>query len=207
MNYKKIGDMKINGFLIYELFNYFVSLTKHKHLCHVFCVSSDSLFIEKVYSEAMLEDRVDYILVEDFDKETALKFMDFLSEEILNKKLPDNEKELIHSYVGGKPVDIIYIINELRNKELLNILNFMLKEETQKLKYFLEDVKAEDEELYKKVVDALKIFKENYEVEDTKIPKKIREFLVKRNILFLNPIEGTLKPQSFLVWNAIKEIL
>ena len=142
---QKIGDMKINGFLIYELFNYFVSLTKHKHLCHVFCISSDSLFIERVYNEAMLEDRVDYILVDDFDKETAIKFMDFLSKEILNKKLPDNEKELIHSYVGGKPVDIIYIINELRNKELLNILNFMLKEETQKLKYFLEDVKEVDE--------------------------------------------------------------
>jgi len=204
---QKIGDMKINGFLIYELFNYFVDLTKELHLCHVFCISSDSLFIERVYNEAMLEDRASYILVDDFDKETAIKFMDFLSEEILNKKLSDNEKELIYSYVGGKPVDIIYIINELRNKELMNILNFMLKEETQKLKYFLEDVKEEDEELYKKVVDALKIFKENYEVEDIKIPKKIREFLVKRNILFLNPIEGTLKPQSFLVWNAIKEIL
>jgi len=204
---QKIGDMKINGFLIYELFNYFVSLTKHKHLCHVFCISSDSLFIEKVYNEAMLYGRCKYILVDDFDKETAIKFMDFLSEEILNKKLPNNEKELIYSYVGGKPVDIIYIINELRNKELMNILNSMLKEETQKLKYFLEDVKEEDEELYKKVVDALKIFKENYEVEDIKIPKKLREFLVKRNILFLNPIEGTLKPQSFLIWNAIKEIL
>jgi len=204
---QKIGDMKINGFLIYELFNYFVSLTKHKHLCHVFCLSSDSLFIERVYNEAMLYGRCKYILVDDFDRETALKFMDFLSEEILNKKLPNNEKELIYSYVGGKPVDIIYIINELRNKELMNILNFMLKEETQKLKYFLEDVKEEDEELYKKVVDALKIFKENYEIEDITIPKKIREFLVKRNILFLNPIEGTLKPQSFLIWNAIKEIL
>jgi AAA+ ATPase superfamily predicted ATPase len=33
---QKIGDLKLNGFLIYELFNYFVSLTKHKHLYHVF---------------------------------------------------------------------------------------------------------------------------------------------------------------------------
>ncbi|MEO2117583.1 MAG: ATP-binding protein, partial [Methanocaldococcus sp.] len=204
---QKIGDLKINGFLIYELFNYFVSLTKHKHLCHVFCISSDSLFIEKVYNEAMLDGRCRYILVDDFDKETALKFMDFLVEKILNKKLSDEEKELIYSYVGGKPVDIIYIINELRHKKLMNILNFMLKDATQKLKYFLEDVKEEDEELYKKVVDALKIFKENYEVEDITIPKKLREFLVKRNILFLNPIEGTLKPQSFLVWNAIKKLL
>ena len=59
---QKIGDMKINGFLIYELFNYFVSLTKHKHLCHVLCLSSDSLFIERVYNEAMLYGRAKYFL-------------------------------------------------------------------------------------------------------------------------------------------------
>jgi len=202
-----IDDLKINGFLIYKLFNFFVHLTKEIHVCHVFCLSSDSLFIEQVYNEAMLEDRADYILVDDFDKENALKFMDFLSEEILNKKLSDDEKELIYSYVGGKPVLIIKVIDKMRYKSLDMILNFMLKDAIQKLKYFLEDIKEKDEKLYNKIVDALNIFKENYEVEDITIPKKIREFLVKRNILFLNPIEGTLKPQSYLVWNAIKRLL
>ncbi|EHP88525.1 ATP-binding protein [Methanotorris formicicus] len=204
---QKIGDMKINGFLIYELFNYFINLTKELHLCHVFCLSSDSLFIEQVYNEAMLDGRAKYLLVDDFNKETALKFIDFLSEEILNKKLSDNEKELIYSYVGGKPIDIIYIIQKLKNKDLKEILDEMLRDEIQKLKYFLEDVKEENEEFYNKVVDALKIFKETYEVEDIRIPKKVREFLVKKNILFLNPQKGTLKSQSYLVWNAIKKVI
>jgi AAA+ ATPase superfamily predicted ATPase len=204
---QKIGDMKINGFLIYELFNYFVSLTKHKHVCHVFCLSSDSLFIERVYNEAMLEGRCSYILVDDFDKETSLKFMDFLAKEVLNKELSEDDKELIYSYVGGKPIDIIYVIRESNYKNIDYILEYMLKNEIQKLKYFLEDVEEEDKELYKKVVDALRLFKDNYEVEDTVINKKIREFLVKRNILFLDPINGILKPQSFLVWNAIKKLL
>ncbi|ACV24350.1 ATP-binding protein [Methanocaldococcus fervens] len=204
---QKIGDLKLNGFLIYELFNYFVSLTKHKHLCHVFCLSSDSLFIERVYSEAMLYGRCKYILVDDFDKETAIKFMDFLSEEILNKKLSDNEKELIYSYVGGKPKDIKYVVEESSIRNLKEVLKEMLRDEIQKLKYFLEDVEEEDKELYNKVVDALRLFKEAYEVEDIKIPKKIREFLVKKNVLFLNPQKGILKPQSYLVWNAIKGLL
>ena len=204
---QKIGDMKINGFLIYELFNYFISLTKHKHLCHVFCTSSDSLFIEKVYNEAMLDGRVDYILVDDFDKETALKFMDFLAKEILNKNLSNEEKEKIYSYVGGKPASIYKVIDKMRYKDLEDILNFMLKEEISKLKYFLEDVKEDNEEFYKEVVNYLSLFKENYIIEDIKIPKKIREFLIKKNILFLNPIDGNLKPQSYLVWNAIKRVL
>ncbi len=214
---QKIGDMKINGFLIYELFNYFVSLTKHKHLCHVFCISSDSLFIERVYNEAMLEDRVDYILVDDFDKETAIKFMDFLSEELLNKKLSDDEKELIYSYVGGKPIDIIYVIDKLKNKDLKEILETLLMDEQQKLKYFLREldyikpkVKIGDEviEIKKEdIINALKLFKDNYEISDNNISEPVYIYLVKRNILFLNLIEGTLKPQSFLVWNAIKKII
>ncbi|XRP97086.1 ATP-binding protein [Methanocaldococcus sp. 16A] len=201
-----IGDLKINGFLIYKLFNFFVRLTKELHVAYVFCLSSDSLFIERVYNEAMLEGRAKYVLVDDFSKDKALKFMDFLAKEN-NINLTNEDKELIYSYVGGKAKDIKYVVEERKFKELKEILDLMLKEEIQKLKYFLEDVKEEDEELYKKVVDNLSLFKKEYKIEDIKIPKKIREFLIKRNILFLNPIEGSLKPQSFLVWNAIKEIL
>ncbi len=212
-----IGDLKINGFLIYKLFNFFVRLTKELHACHVFCLSSDSLFIERVYNEAMLEDRADYILVDDFDKETALKFIDFLAEEILNKKLSDEDKELIHSYVGGKPILIIKVINKLRYEGLGEILNFMLKDAMQKLDMFLDmlnyskpkvdigskviEVKRED------IIEALKLFKENYEIDKKKIPMPVYIYLVKKNILFLNPIEGTLRPQSFLIWNAIKKLL
>ena len=205
---QRLKGLKSNGELIDDLFNFFVRLTKELHITHCFCLSSDSLFIEYVYDRAELRGRADYILVDDFDKETALKFMDFLSEDILGRKLSEDEKELIYSYVGGKPKDVYDVIIKLKlGKELKDILEFMLKEEIQKLKYFLEDVKEDDEELYNKIVDALKIFKENYEIQDIKIPKNIREFLVKKNILFLNPIEGTLKPQSFLVWNAIKKLL
>ncbi|WP_456419298.1 ATP-binding protein, partial [Methanocaldococcus infernus] len=204
---QKIGDLKINGFLIYELFNYFISLTKELHLSYVFCLSSDSLFIEKVYNEAMLNGRAKYLLVDDFDKETALKFMDFLAESILDKKLTEEEKELIYSYVGGKPKDIVYVIKSLKTDDLEEILDYLLSDAKQKLKYFLEDVKEENETLYKEILDALKVFKNSYEVEDITINKKVRELLVKRNILFLDPIKGILKPQSFLVWRAIKVML
>ncbi|ACX72177.1 ATPase [Methanocaldococcus vulcanius M7] len=126
-----IRDVVLNGqkYLLKELFQFLVSLTKEQHLCHVFCLSSDSLFIEYVYNAGELEDRADYILVDDFDKETALKFMDFLAEEILGKKLSDEDKEIIYSYVGGKPILIINVMGKLKHKNLKEILDLMLKEE------------------------------------------------------------------------------
>ena len=57
------------------------------------------------------------------------------------------------------------------------------------------------------VIEALRLFKDSYEVSGGDIPKAIYVYLVKRNILFLDPINGILKPQSFLVWNAIKRLL
>jgi len=156
-------------------------------------------------------------LVDDFDKETALKFMDFLSEEILNKKLPNNEKELIYYYVGGKPKDIKYVVEESTFKDLREVLDFMLNDEISKLDMFLEvldyskpRVEVDDEiiEIKKEdIIKALKLFKESYEVNKKDISLPVYVYLVKKNILFLNPQKGILKPQSYLVWNAIKGLL
>jgi len=32
-------------------------------------------------------------------------------------------------------------------------------------------------------------------------------YLIQNNILFLEPIKGILKPQSKLIWNAIKKVV
>jgi AAA+ ATPase superfamily predicted ATPase len=213
-----IGDLKINGFLIYKLFNFFVRLTKELHLCHVFCLSSDSLFIERVYNEAILKNRVSYLLIDDFDRETALNFMDFLAENILNKKLSDEDKDLIYSYVGGKPILIETVIDRLRYEDnLKDILDSMLNDEISELDMFLDrlnyskpkiEIGNENIEIKKEdIIEALKLFKNKYEIPKKGIPTPIYFYLVKENILFLNPQKRVLKPQSYLTWNAIKRIL
>jgi len=205
-----IREITLNGnrLLLWSLFQFLVALTKVQHLCHVFCLSSDSLFIEYIYGKAELKGRVDYILVDDFDKETALKFMDFLAKE-KNINLTNEDKELIYSYVGGKAKDIYDVIVKLKAvKDLKYILETKLREELNHLEELLENVEEDYEGInYDDVLKALKLFKDNYELPKSKIKRKIRIFLVKENILFLNPQKGILKPQSFLIWNAIKRLL
>ena len=49
-----LKDISLNGNrpLLKSFFQFLVALTKVEHLAHVFCVSSDSLFIEYVYSRS-----------------------------------------------------------------------------------------------------------------------------------------------------------
>ena len=206
-----LKDISLNGNrpLLKSFFQFLVALTKVEHLAHVFCVSSDSLFIEHVYSATDLEGRARYILVDDFEKKEALEFIDFLVKELLKGKIVLNskEKEKIYELVGGKPVYLISIINDLKIKSLDETLNYLLQDEKQKIKYFLEDVEERDMELYKKVINVFKLFQDKEKIPDSLVKKSLKEFLVSKNILFLDPIKGILKPQSRLTYHAINVAL
>ncbi|CAB3287630.1 protein of unknown function [Methanocaldococcus lauensis] len=54
---QKLKNIYFNGndngkSLLNELFNLFVHLTKVRHLCHVICLTSDTLFIEEIYQNS-----------------------------------------------------------------------------------------------------------------------------------------------------------
>ena len=195
---QKIGDVKVNGSLIYELFNFFIDLTKEKHLAHVFAVTSDSLFIEHVYSEAMLDGRSEYLLVDDFDYETTSMF---LSKYGIN----DEEREMAWEYCGGKPVHLIRLINtKLSGGDVVKKAERMLEEEVSRIIFML----ARNKEKRSDIVDMLSIFASDEEVKYAdSINLDIMSFLVAQNILFLDPVTRTIKPQSRLNLSAIREVM
>ncbi|WP_366863793.1 ATP-binding protein [Methanocaldococcus sp.] len=122
---QKISHLKYPKPLISSFFKFLTYITEFQ-LTHVFCMTSDVLFMEDVAFH-ILSNEVNYILVDDFDKETTLKFMDFFSKEKLNRTLTNEEKELIYSYVGGNPMDIIWVIDNMRIHDLKESLDKFLK--------------------------------------------------------------------------------
>ena len=77
-----------------------------------------------------------------------------------------------------------------------------------KLRDFLEAVsegEAGDIEI-KEVKEALQKVKEG-KIRCEEIPRKVRLFLIQENILFHNPVEGTVRIQSRLLERAVQEIL
>jgi AAA+ ATPase superfamily predicted ATPase len=195
---QKIRDVNVNGPLIYELFNFFIDLTKELHLAHVFVATSDSLFIEEVYNEAMLEGRSDYLLVDDFDYETTSMFLD-------NYGLNDEEQEMAWEYCGGKPGYLVKLINtKLSSSDIAKKAETMLEEEISRLIFLL----ARNKERKSDIVDVLAIFASVEAVKYTdSMDIDLLSLLVKQNILLLDPVERTIKPQSMLNLLAIRALM
>ena len=186
--------------LLARLFNFLVRMTKETHLCHCLCATSDCLFIEQIYASARLEGRADYILVDDLDKDEAY---------VLYEHFGFEDKELVWDYIGGKVGDMVRLY-EKRKRESSEeeALGSMLREEADRLDDLLERVEeGEFEVRVDEVKQALELFKEEYEVPKRAIPRYIRGFLVSENILFYNPLTGTVKPQGRLIWHAIREVV
>ena len=186
--------------VISGLFNFLIGITKEKHLCHCLCATSDCLFVDLVYNNARLEGRAKYLLVDDLEKGTAFRMYEEFGFE---------DKELVWEYIGGKIGDIVSLFEEKkRGYSEGEALKRMFKDQVARLKDFLEAV-AEGERgnvNIKEVKEALRKIKEE-EIRFDEIPRKIRQFLIQENILFYNPLEGMVRPQSRLLWRAIREVM
>ena len=193
-----IGDLKVDDLLIYKLFNFFVRLTKELHLAHVFVATSDSLFMEDVYSEAMLEGRCRYLLVDDFDRETTSAFLKMHG-------FTDDENAIAAEYCGGKPGYLVELANtKLGGGDITKKADMMLEEEISRLIFML----ARNKETKSDIIDLLTIFASVEEVKySDSMDIDLLNFLVKQNILFLDPINRTIKPQSRLNLLAIREVI
>ena len=194
---QKIGDVKVNDYLIYELFNLFVRLTKELHCCYVFTITSDSLFIERVFNEAMLQGRCDYMFVDDFDYSTTVGFLKRYG-------FDDEEIEITWNYFGGKP---IYLVKAIKNRHRLKeFCEESLEDRTSFILYRLRGLEEEDGELFQRVLSLFEIFLESETTKCDKISKEV-VWSVKSNILFLDPRKRLLRPQSKLDLLAVRNVL
>ncbi len=196
-----VGDLKIDGLLMYKLFNFFIRLTKELHLCHIFAATSDSLFLEGVYSEAMLEGRCRYLLVDDFDYGATAAFL---------KKygFTADETAVAWEYCGGKPVCLVELVNaKLDGEDVGSESKKLLKIRTSQMLSIFDEISLGKIKYSEK--DIIAEFK-NFEQEEMIQYDRITEekiFLAGRNVFFIDPTQRTIKPQSRLNLLALREVL
>lgn len=177
------------------LFNFFVGMTKERHLVHILCATSDSLFLEEVYRDAHLEGRAGYLLVDDLSKERALA---------VYEEFGFREKEDIWCYLGGKLGDMIRLYEKKREgwgeREALRA---MLLAERTRLEWVLR--RAEERGFAEGVGRALEVLRREGKKRYMELPDREVRFLVEENVLFYDPVEGMVRPQGRLIERAMEE--
>ena len=159
------------------------------------------------FRQAMLSGRCDYLLVDDFDETATAAFLE-------ERGFTDDEKMLAWECCGGKPVCLIELI---RADDLERKIAKLLRLRTGELKTFLKTlnelgdkitVNDERHEInYELIIDVLKMFLDEEEIDMWSIDEISKRYLVKNNILFIDPDMGIIKPQSRLDLLAIREVM
>jgi hypothetical protein len=139
--------------------------------------------------------------VDDLEKEEALEvYEDFGFE----------EKEHIWDYIGGKFGNILSLFEEKKRgyseKEALETL---LRDSVAKLEWLfslLEEGEKEGPPI-EEVFSLLKKFKDEEKLPYREVKGRVLRFLIEENILFYNPLEGSVRPQGRLLLNALRKVL
>ena len=164
----------------------------------MFVVTSGSLFLEKVHSEAMLQEGCRYLLIDDFDRSTAESFL-------RRCNFRDDEIGIVWRYLGGKPVYLVEAIKAKQTGNLKDLIDNFLRIKISHIKDVLYKLEDEDKELFNKVVELFGMFKDREEIEYEKLTKEI-VFCIRNNILFAEPVRRILKPRSRLDLLAMRII-
>ncbi|AEF96722.1 ATP-binding protein [Methanotorris igneus] len=199
---QKLKNIYFNGgkSLLNELFNLFVSLTKMEHLCHVICLTSDSLFINEIYTNSSLAETSEYYLIDWLKKEDIKRI---LKEEGFNEK----EVNFAVNYVS-LPYEITQLINNRKlGVSVEDTIRNWINVERDRLKYLIDTSDIEEE----RILNALKKFKDKIKISYVKDVKKeefsVFKYLIENEILFYDVVNGIIKPHSLKKIYAIRRIL
>ena len=106
-----LEDMYINGEreLLKEFLNFCVSLTKELHISHVVILSSNTVFIDRIYNDARLKKASEFLLVDNLGYDVVREWLE-------DEGFSEWEIELVWEYLGGA---IPRISRLLRKREIM----------------------------------------------------------------------------------------
>ncbi len=172
--------------LLKEFLNFCVSLTKEIHLSHVVIISSNTIFINKIYNDAKLKLTSRFYKIDHLNYKTTVEWLKgegFNGEEI----------ELIWDYLGGC---IPLIQRMMRDKNEFKTLEEYLERQkrlayTELLMIMLKECSKEENRLFKEIIKKIVKNKE-FVLDSNEKYKKYMSVIEKwseKEILFFDPLE------------------
>jgi AAA+ ATPase superfamily predicted ATPase len=185
--------------LIIQLFNFFVAVTKESHLAHILVASSDSYFINTIYTDSRLKKCSEFYKVDYLPKEDVMEWLLNLEKhsKIKDYTLSPGDAEKIWDVVGGSMWEIQYLLTQLFEHPIDEVLSLYKKK--------MRGIIAHYSQFDTKKKQVLHIIHEKDTASDRdfeKLPleasevKEILRDMVRNNILYIDPTEATYYPQG-----------
>ncbi len=180
-----LEGLYINGEkeLIKEFLNFLVSLTKELHIAHVLILSSNTIFIDRIYNDAKLK------ATSDFYKIDHLPY-DFTKKWLSDEGFKEDEISLVWDYFGGYIPQIYEVI--VRKKDIKDLKAYLDEKAfmayAEIMNYLTDFEKNEDREIFRAI--AKDIVQKGY-FDTTNIDthtKKIMSMWAEKEILFYDPL-------------------
>ncbi len=190
-------------YLIDELFNLFIALTKVSHIAHIVLATSDSYFIEEIYNSAKLAKTSEFFLLDHFEKYTIISWLK-------KENFTDKEIETVWEYVGGCPWEIKQIIE--KKKQDISVeesLNILLKNAYGRIFEFGRKLIKEEKDFFDKVIGEISeknFFKVDYKEKNDSLDILLKK-TIELDIWFYNSEEHKIFANSKSILHAFKKII
>ncbi|MBI4646525.1 MAG: AAA family ATPase [Bacteroidia bacterium] len=131
-----LKNIYINGerYLLDELFNLFIRLTKVTHTAHIILATSDSYFIEEIYNSAKLMQTSEFYFIDHFNREEVYRWL-------TAEGFTQNEIENVWKNIGGSPWEIQQILQKITNGlSVKQACEFYINEKYGKISYYRSEI-------------------------------------------------------------------
>ena len=155
---------------------------------HVVVMTSETLFLEKIYNHSRLAKTSDFYKIDHFDQDTVQRW--FEHEGVYE----ENMFNLVREYFGGAAIDLIRPINLLKSnrlQELKEHLNEQAKIYRGKISLFIADELDTEEEMEKCEEILRYVVNNGFIIRNSrdKVQGKILKKAIEKEFLFFDPAD------------------
>jgi AAA+ ATPase superfamily predicted ATPase len=181
-------------------------LTKETHLAHVVVMTSETLFLEKIYNHSKLAKTSDFYLIDHFDKEIVRKWFEHEGIEV------ESIFQLIWDYFGGAAIDLVAAIRVYKQKGRKALENFLLDEAKiyrGKISHFIAKTLKNTEARKKFRIILKQLVQDEFVIRDNDddLETEVLDLAIEYEFLFLNPREERIVFNSRIVKKGAELLL
>ncbi len=206
-----LEDIYINGgkLLLKEFLNFCVRLTKELHISHVVILSSNTIFLDRIYNDAKLKVTSRFKKIDHLDKETTLEYLRYKTE-VEKVNFTEDDLELIWEYLGGCIPLLQRVFREIKG---FNSLKEYLESEAELAVSEVVDIMVKilnqnEKDIFEKILGII-LKNGNFIVnkDEKRETMKIVDFMAEKEILFYDPLTREIKGNNRLYEKGFEKLM